>query len=204
MSAFTCAPRASTNLMSGMIRSTPSWSGSGNITPASMRIVVSSHDTAIMFMPNSPRPPSGTISSAPGDTAGTAIWFIRIPAGNGSVVLTAIEALAGRNAGLLDSHERVGRQAAGSAWISGRLNDFRGKTIAQRARAVPFQGRSGFQVAWKGQVLLFQLLEPPDDRGRRRSAGARSGGSCVAAKTGLERPARRPRNRRRRPRVLGT
>ena len=42
-----------------MIRSTPSWSGSGNMTPASMRIVVSSHDTAIMFMPNSPRPPSG-------------------------------------------------------------------------------------------------------------------------------------------------
>ena len=43
----------------GMIRSTPSWSGSGNMTPASMRMVVSSHDSAIMFMPNSPRPPRG-------------------------------------------------------------------------------------------------------------------------------------------------
>ena len=31
--------------MSGMIRSTPSWSGSGNMTPASMRIVVSSQDS---------------------------------------------------------------------------------------------------------------------------------------------------------------
>ncbi len=55
-----------------MIRSTPSWSGSGNMTPASMRMVVSSHDTAIMFMPNSPRPPRGTTSSVAGDTTGTA------------------------------------------------------------------------------------------------------------------------------------
>ena len=42
-----------------MIRSTPSSSGSGNITPASTTIVVSPQATTIMFMPNSPRPPSG-------------------------------------------------------------------------------------------------------------------------------------------------
>ena len=35
-----------------MIRSTPSRSGSGNMTPASITIVVSSQDTAIMFIPN--------------------------------------------------------------------------------------------------------------------------------------------------------
>jgi hypothetical protein len=42
------------------------------MTPASMMIVVSSHDTAIMFMPNSPTPPNGTTSSVAGDTSGTA------------------------------------------------------------------------------------------------------------------------------------
>src|ERR1041384_3706131 len=63
-----------------MMRSTPSWSGSGNMTPASIRIVVSPHDSAIMFMPNSPRPPSGTTSSVDGDTSGTADWFIQSPA----------------------------------------------------------------------------------------------------------------------------
>src|SRR5438552_998534 len=46
-----------------MIRSTPSSSGSGNMTPASTTIVVSPQLSAIMFMPNSPSPPSGTISS---------------------------------------------------------------------------------------------------------------------------------------------
>src|SRR5262245_38625992 len=54
-----------------MMRSTPSWSGSGNITPASIRMVVSPHDTAIMFMPNSPTPPSGTTSSRGGVGAGS-------------------------------------------------------------------------------------------------------------------------------------
>ena len=48
---------------SGMIRSTPSSSGSGNITPASTTIVVSPQVSASMFMPNSPSPPSGTTSS---------------------------------------------------------------------------------------------------------------------------------------------
>ena len=46
-----------------MIRSTPSRSESGNITPASTTMVVSPQVNAIMFMPNSPSPPSGTISS---------------------------------------------------------------------------------------------------------------------------------------------
>src|SRR5439155_25491961 len=46
-----------------MIRSTPSSSGSGNITPASTTIVVSPHVSASMFMPNSPSPPSATTSS---------------------------------------------------------------------------------------------------------------------------------------------
>src|SRR5712691_12413242 len=46
-----------------MIRSTPSSSGSGNITPASTTIVVWSQVSASMFMPNSPSPPSATTSS---------------------------------------------------------------------------------------------------------------------------------------------
>ena len=57
-----------------MIRSTPSSSGSGNITPASTRMAVSPQAITIMFMPNSPTPPSGTISSGgmsmPGESAG--------------------------------------------------------------------------------------------------------------------------------------
>ncbi len=39
-----------------MIRSTPSSSGSGNITPASTRMAVSPQAITIMFMPNSPTP----------------------------------------------------------------------------------------------------------------------------------------------------
>ena len=46
-----------------MIRSTPSSSGSGNMTPASIRMAVSPQATTIMFMPNSPSPPSGISSS---------------------------------------------------------------------------------------------------------------------------------------------
>src|SRR5688500_6061564 len=57
-----------------MIRSTPSSSGSGKGTPASTRIAVSRQAITIMFMPNSPTPPSGTISSGgtsmPGESAG--------------------------------------------------------------------------------------------------------------------------------------
>src|ERR1700730_17060841 len=45
------------------MRSTPSSSGSGNITPASTTIVVSPHVSASMFIPNSPSPPSATTSS---------------------------------------------------------------------------------------------------------------------------------------------
>ena len=57
---------------SGMIRSTPSSSGSGNMTPASTRMAVSPQATTIMFMPNSPSPPSG-ISSSGGDVASTTL-----------------------------------------------------------------------------------------------------------------------------------
>src|SRR5438876_2848188 len=46
-----------------MMRSTPSRSGSGNITPASTTTVVSPEVSASMFMPNSPSPPSATTSS---------------------------------------------------------------------------------------------------------------------------------------------
>src|SRR5471030_526914 len=46
-----------------MIRSTPSSSGSGNITPASTTIVVSPQVSASMLIPNSPSPPSATTSS---------------------------------------------------------------------------------------------------------------------------------------------
>src|SRR5438874_1666554 len=46
-----------------MIRSTPSRSGSGNMTPASTTTVVSPQVSASMFIPNSPTPPSATTSS---------------------------------------------------------------------------------------------------------------------------------------------
>src|SRR5882762_5888739 len=45
--------------MSGMTRSTPRSSDSGNIMPASMTMISSPSRSAIMFMPNSPRPPRG-------------------------------------------------------------------------------------------------------------------------------------------------
>jgi len=45
--------------MSGMTRSTPSNSDSGNIMPASDDEDVVAEPQRIMFMPNSPRPPRG-------------------------------------------------------------------------------------------------------------------------------------------------
>src|SRR6266704_3437244 len=45
--------------MSGMTRSTPRSSDSGNIMPASMTMISSPSRSAIMFIPNSPRPPRG-------------------------------------------------------------------------------------------------------------------------------------------------
>src|SRR5687768_12037497 len=55
-----------------MTRSTPSSSGSGNMTPASMRMAVSPQAISIMFMPNSPSPPSGMISR--GGTSAPTFW----------------------------------------------------------------------------------------------------------------------------------
>src|SRR5690242_6000036 len=51
--------------MSGTTMSTPSSSASGNIRPASMTMISSPHRTAMQFIPNSPRPPSGTRCSFP-------------------------------------------------------------------------------------------------------------------------------------------
>jgi len=45
--------------MSGITRSTPSNSDSGNIIPASTTMMSSPNRNAIMFIPNSPSPPSG-------------------------------------------------------------------------------------------------------------------------------------------------
>src|SRR6516162_7459161 len=45
--------------MSGITRSMPKSSDSGNIIPASMTMMSSPQRSAIMFMPNSPRPPRG-------------------------------------------------------------------------------------------------------------------------------------------------
>src|SRR5687767_7583694 len=49
---------------SGITKSTPKRSGSGNMTPASTSRAVSPQATSIMFMPNSPRPPMGMTSTA--------------------------------------------------------------------------------------------------------------------------------------------
>src|ERR1700676_5057551 len=45
--------------MSGMTISTPRSSASGNIMPASIKIMSSPERRTIMFMPNSPSPPRG-------------------------------------------------------------------------------------------------------------------------------------------------
>src|SRR5437868_221843 len=47
--------------MSGMTRSTPSWSSLGKASPQSMTTISSPQRTAVMFLPISPIPPSGMI-----------------------------------------------------------------------------------------------------------------------------------------------
>src|SRR5882724_8098750 len=49
--------------MSGTMISTPNRLSSGKAIPASTRIMSSPYRIAVMFMPNSPNPPSGIISS---------------------------------------------------------------------------------------------------------------------------------------------
>src|SRR5712671_3738315 len=51
--------------MSGTTMSTPKSSASGNIKPASMTMMSSPQRTAMQFIPNSPRPPRGTICNFP-------------------------------------------------------------------------------------------------------------------------------------------
>ena len=62
---------------SGITRSTPRSSGSGNITPASTRMAVSPQAMTIMFMPNSPTPPSGISSSGAAATCRSAVVRMR-------------------------------------------------------------------------------------------------------------------------------
>src|ERR1700687_2214038 len=57
--ARTCARFCLRYVMPGITRWTPRSSDSGNIMPASMTMMSSPSRKAIMFMPNSPRPPSG-------------------------------------------------------------------------------------------------------------------------------------------------
>src|SRR5688572_240866 len=128
------------------------------MTPASMTIVVSPHETAIMFIPNSPRPPRGTTSSVADDTSGTADWFMRCPAIGKLVIVT-------RN--------RNGRPGRQKLRESGRWEGLKtrwaqrlpGKTIAQLATAPRTQPASVAQGAFGGQPPLAQALEPA--RGRR-------------------------------------
>src|SRR6202011_4166497 len=61
----TCAARSTSQLMSGITRSTPSISCSGNIRPESTTMMSSAHEIAIMLRPISPRPPSATSVSLP-------------------------------------------------------------------------------------------------------------------------------------------
>src|ERR1700736_5064024 len=61
----TCAARSTNQLMSGITRSTPSISCSGNIRPESTTMMSSAHEIAIMLRPISPRPPSATSVSLP-------------------------------------------------------------------------------------------------------------------------------------------
>ena len=78
--AATLWPRPSRYARSGTTRSTPSRSGSGNITPASTTMVVSPQVMAIVFMPNSRRPPSGTTSTGCASVfSGTVISLESIP-----------------------------------------------------------------------------------------------------------------------------
>src|SRR6266481_5400724 len=57
--------------ISGITRSTPKSSDSGNIMPASMTMMSSPSRSAIMFMPNSPRPPRGMAAR---ECDGSAVW----------------------------------------------------------------------------------------------------------------------------------
>src|SRR3954469_17416982 len=50
---------------SGSTRSIPSWSGVGNISPVSTTTIAPSYSTTVMFLPISPRPPSGSTRRVP-------------------------------------------------------------------------------------------------------------------------------------------
>ena len=51
--------------MSGNTRSTPSWSGVGNVTPQSMTTIRPSYSTTYRFLPISPTPPRGMMRMGP-------------------------------------------------------------------------------------------------------------------------------------------
>jgi hypothetical protein len=61
--ALTLARRSLRYVMSGMTRSMPNISSSGNMRPQSMTTISSRYSKTYMFLPISPTPPSGMMRS---------------------------------------------------------------------------------------------------------------------------------------------
>src|SRR2546423_11114964 len=59
------AARSRRYVKSGSTRSIPSWSGVGNISPVSTTTIAPPYSTTVMFLPISPRPPSGRTRRTP-------------------------------------------------------------------------------------------------------------------------------------------
>src|SRR5262245_5426739 len=162
-----------------MIRSTPSSSGSGNITPASTTMVVSAHEIASMFMPNSPSPPSATISSIGEADVRT---FARYTPGGGDRVAGS---RAAAHSGCWARLKLERRDVVLAGLVRHDLRTTYGETIAQLI-SLQHMHRRGAQIL---RASRFPVCAARRDRLPRgpdqttvvllyRRRGARSRGSC--------------------------
>ena len=167
-----------------MIRSTPSSSGSGNMTPASMRIAVSPQATTIMFMPNSPSPPSG-ISSSGGDIGRRVVASsdhqVKAPRIAGSTASATARRVSRRADSRRTGHARRATRAGGTGVYCGgepRLvcppgaaGTARPGTAAKAAQTIAQLARGRSEKVRKPRQLcqLQRLGTAPPDRSRRAS-----------------------------------
>src|SRR5713101_2824362 len=123
--------------MSGTTMSTPKSSASGNIRPASITMMSSPQRTAMQFMPNSPRPPSGTRWSFPEGMKGTLDRSTAFEAARGAGRRGKIGRLLVLGCWLLTANScDFGSMSSDKSWLRRRIEKSLSKALWRAYRTV--------------------------------------------------------------------
>src|SRR5664280_85795 len=161
--------------MSGMTRSMPNISSSGNIRPQSMTTMSSPYSNTYMFLPISPTPPRGMMRS--GVSLETGFWLV----------------MASREQGELVGLGQMGRRVDERRAAFGRLQGRRGRRGAVARAPGLLEGNRDPRDVLEARRL--DRCRPESGRGvvQREDVGARGPGRRVDGSGSPVRPAdRRP------------